>query len=395
MKRFFYLALLTLFLFLPFTINAETEQTITIHYFENEWCLVCADVKEFLNDNYSDDENIVIKYYDVISEKRYLFDQVNEFYEVNGTTPSIVIGSTILIDQDDIEKYLDELITYYQESDDYYDIVQMMEDGETVVKDYIIPVEDITDADKTFDIPIIGEVNLKEFSLFFSAIFLGLLDGFNPCAMWVLVFLITMLINLKDRRRMWILGLTFILTSGLVYFAIMMAWFKVVEILIFVRPFQYAIGLFALVFAFFSLKKYWRQHKIDTGCEVQDEDSKRRLMTRIKNIMHTNHILFAMVGIIGVALTVNVIELACSVSLPFTFTSMLAAQGMSNFQSVLYILLYVFFFVLDDIIIFSIAVISFRVTGLSAKYSKYTNLIGGILMVVLGFILIFFPSLLF
>jgi hypothetical protein len=68
---------------------------------------------------------------------------------------------------------------------------------------------------------------------------------------------------------------------------------------------------------------------------------------------------------------------------------------MSNFQSVLYILLYVFFFVLDDIIIFSIAVISFRVTGLSAKYSKYTNLIGGILMVVLGFILIFFPSLLF
>ena len=77
------------------------------------------------------------------------------------------------------------------------------------------------------NIPLLGDVNIKEVSLPLMSIVIGFVDGFNPCAMWVLLFLIGMLFNMKDKKKMWILGIVFLTTSALVYLAIMLAWLKV------------------------------------------------------------------------------------------------------------------------------------------------------------------------
>ena len=243
--------------------------------------------------------------------------------------------------------------------------------------------------------PIFGTINLTSFSLLLGAVFIGLIDGFNPCAMWVLVFLITMLINLKDRKRIWILGMTFILTSGVVYYVIMMAWFQLVNYIIWLRTFQVIIGILAVVFAYISIKHYWNQRQKDIGCEVTTSETKKRIMNKIKSVIGTNNIWIAVLGIITIAITVNFIELACSAGLPAVYTSMLAYQNIGQFQSAMYLLVYVFFFVLDDLLIFAIAIITFKVTGISNKYTKYSNLIGGLIMLFIGLSLVFFPQLLF
>jgi hypothetical protein len=102
----------------------------------------------------------------------------------------------------------------------------------------------------------------------------------------------------------------------------------------------------------------------------------------------------ALVGIISVAISVNIIELACSAGLPVVYSTMLAFHELSIFESALYILVYVIFFIFDDLLIFTIAAVSFRVTGISNKYAKYSNLIGGIIMIGLGILLLFFPEIL-
>jgi len=72
--------------------------------------------------------------------------------------------------------------------------------------------------------PLLGEVALRDLSLPVLTIALGGLDGFNPCAMWALVFLLGLLVGMQDRLRMWVLGAAFVVASAAVYFVFMAAW---------------------------------------------------------------------------------------------------------------------------------------------------------------------------
>ena len=102
--------------------------------------------------------------------------------------------------------------------------------------------------------------------------------------------------------------------------------------------------------------------------------------------------LAAILGIIALAISVNVIELACSAGLPLIFTQILAMNNVSMVARVIYILIYILFFMIDDIIVFIIAMATFKITGISTKYTKYSHLIGGIIMLIIGILMIFKPS---
>ena len=82
----------------------------------------------------------------------------------------------------------------------------------------------------------------------------------------------------------------------------------------------------------------------------------------------------------ALAISVNVIELACSAGLPLIFTQILAMNKVRRIAKLIYLLLYILFFMIDDIIVFAIAMFTFKVTGISTKYTKYSHLIGGIII---------------
>ena len=210
--------------------------------------------------------------------------------------------------------------------------------------------------------------------------------------MWVLLFLITMLINMKDKKKMWILGLTFLVTSALIYLLFMAAWLKVAISFTSTKIIRLLIALVALIGGSINLRSYINSKKKDDGCEVVDDKKRKKIITKIKTIVKEKNFILALIGIITLAISVNLVELACSAGLPLIFTQILALNNLSKIKYAIYMLLYILFFLIDDIVIFVIAMCTLNIKGISSKYGKYSHLIGGIIMILIGILMIFKPE---
>ena len=219
---------------------------------------------------------------------------------------------------------------------------------------------------------------------------MGILDGFNPCAMWTLVFLISLLLGMKDKKRMWILGTTFIIASAGVYFLFMAAWLNLILFLGFIIWIRIAIAALAFYGGIYHLKEFFTEK--DATCKVTGTESRQKVFARLKEIVHENSFLWAMGGIILLAGAVNLVELICSAGLPAIYTQVLALNNLAKWQYYLYIVGYIFFFMLDDLIVFFVAITTLQMTGLTTKYTRASKLIGGILMLIIGLLLMFKPE---
>ena len=203
-----------------------------------------------------------------------------------------------------------------------------------------------------------------------------------------------MLLNTKDRKKMWILGITFILTSGLVYLAFMLAWLNLatfINKIIFVRI---LIAAVAIIVGLFNINKYIQSRKKDDGCDVVDNKNRKKIMTRIMEITKEKSFILALLGIMVLAASVNLIEMMCSIGLPLIFTQILSMNSLNTGSYALYMFLYILFFVIDDIVVFVIAMLTLKVTGISTKYSKYAHLVAGIITILIGLLMLIKPSIL-
>ena len=242
------------------------------------------------------------------------------------------------------------------------------------------------------DTGLFGVVSLKDVSLPIFTIILGAVDGFNPCAMWILIFLITMMFSMHDRKRMWILGLTFIFTSGFVYLCFMVSWLSLASFLNSVTLIRFLIASFAVLFGMVNIYRYIKSLNSDVGCDVTDKKKRLKIMERIKKIVTEKSFLLSILGIVLLAFSVNLIELLCSLGIPVMFTNVLAMNDLSALEYVIYIGLYLLFFLIDDILIFVIAMKTLKIKGISNKYTKYSHLIGGIIMLLLGILMVIKPE---
>lgn len=243
---------------------------------------------------------------------------------------------------------------------------------------------------KIIDVPFLGKIDAMDFSLPALTVIIGILDGFNPCAMWVLVFLISLLLGMQNRKRMFILGTAFIVSSAAVYFMFMAAWLNLLIFLGFIIWVRVVIAVFAVGGGLYHLREYWKNK--DGACKVTGGEEKQKTFAKLKGLVQHNSFWLALGGIVLLAGMVNLVELICSAGFPAIYTQVLALNNLPTWQYYLYILGYVFFFMLDDLVVFFAAMITLRMTVLSGKYSRYSNLIGGILMVIIGFLLIFKPE---
>lgn len=240
----------------------------------------------------------------------------------------------------------------------------------------------------TIEVPFVGEVDLTNASLPFITFIIALMDGFNPCALWILIFLITALINMKDKRKLLILGSTFIVTSGVFYFLFLAAWFNFFKFVGYIPIINLIIGLVAMVTGIIHL---FNGLKKDQSCHVTNLKQRQSIMKRIERIAKENSLLLSIIGIILLAISVNFIELLCSAGLPAVYTKLLAEANLSLIHYYLYLIFYILIFLADNLIVFFIAVKTFHVTGLTNKFSKYFGIIGGIIMLGIGVYLIADP----
>jgi len=235
-------------------------------------------------------------------------------------------------------------------------------------------------------LPIIGEIVLSDYSLPALAIILGLVDGFNPCAMWVLVYLISVVATLRDRRRIWLIVGSFVLASGILYFLFMTAWLNAFLAIGYVKPVTVVIGLVALGGGAWQVREVIKT-KGAVVCEVTDEESRKKTMTKVQKIVSSPLTWGILLGIVALAFSVNAVEFVCSAAIPAVFTQVLALSNLSTFQYYGYILLYVFFFMLDDFVIFGTAAFALT-SSLGDRYAKYSRPVGATILIILGLLLL-------
>ncbi len=189
---------------------------------------------------------------------------------------------------------------------------------------------------------------------------------------------------------MWLLGGTFILTSALVYFLFLTAWLNFFLFIGFIYWIRLVVGLGALIMGGYYLKNYFT-NKADV-CQIEESEKKQKIIERLKNSVQKEKFIFALAGIVVLAAVVNLFELLCSIGLPAIYTNILSLSDLSTVKYYLYLLLYIFFFMLDDMVVFIIAMVTLKAVGMTKKYSRYSALIGGILILIIGVLLLFKPA---
>lgn len=244
----------------------------------------------------------------------------------------------------------------------------------------------------TVSIPFIGEVRTADVSLPVLTIALGALDGFNPCAMWVLVFLIGLLVGMQDHFRMWTLGTAFIAASALVYFLFMAAWLNFLLFIGAVVWVRAGVGLVALAGGFYYLREYFQNP--DAVCKVTAPQARRRVFDSLRKLASESRFWLALAGILALAFAVNLVELLCSAGIPAVYTQVLALSKIPTWQYYAYLGLYVLVFMLDDLFVFVVAMKTLQVTGATTRYVRFSHLAGGIVLLAIGALLLLRPDLL-
>ena len=383
---------------MPFFVFAKEDENITLYLFHGDGCPHCAEEMDYLETIEDKYPNLKIEKYEVWynDENAELLKKVEEVFSIQRIgVPTNVIGNTVISGfGSSTGSKIERAIEYYMEND-YEDVVSKIidgsYDGKIEIDDKFDDVEKATDKAMTIDAPLFGKVNLKKVSLVSAATIIGLIDGFNPCAMWILLFLISVLIGMKDRRRMWILGLTFLITSALVYMLIMLSWINIAVKITTIVYIRNIIAIIALIGGIVNLRSFIKNHD-DSGCDVVDEKKRKKIFKKIRKFTSEKNFFIALIGVIGLAISVNLVELACSAGLPIVFSELLILNGVSSTMKIIYTLVYIFFFLIDDLIVFFIAMFTMKITGISTKYNKYSHLIGGIIMLLIGILLIFKPE---
>lgn len=386
--------LLIVFLFVPVILFADTKKELNMYLFYGDGCPHCKALENYLGDYLKDKKNIKLYTYEVWNSEENL-NKLKDVMDIMGSknsgVPFLVIGNSYIVGYD--ETYtptrIKSTVNYYEQTK-FKDKVGI----------YLGIVEDKGEEDKEepekkdnkIIIPLIGEVEIRNVSILLCSVVIGLVDGFNPCAMWILLFLISMLLGMENKKRKWALGITFLVSSALVYFLFLISWLNLATFLNKIEYVRAAIAMIAITFGVFSIVNFLKAFNKDDGCEVVDSSNRKRIIKAIKKIVKEKSFILALLGIVLLAFSVNIIELLCSLGLPVMFSEILAVNEISNTMKIIYSLIYVFFFLIDDIVIFIIAMKTLEIKAISNKFGKYSHLIGGIIMIIIGFLMVYKPE---
>lgn len=385
----------------------QQDQKITVHLFASKTCPHCKKEKEFLQSYMVSDQDLEVMVYEIAQKEnvdllRLVADKLDT--QVAGV-PFTVVGDQYFVgylnDETDGKK-IENLVSLAKANQAGDVVSQLIVDQNLKPKvETLYPQEDKVEVQSPAEIdqidpaniklPLFGEVNLQQYSLLGITFLIAFLDGFNPCAMWTLMFLITLLLGMKDRRRMWILGVAFILASGIVYFLFMSAWLNLFMFLGFITWIRIAIGLLALGTGGYYL---WDFITNKSGeCKVDAGGQKKKIFNKLTMIAKKPQLWLALVGIVSLAFAVNLVELVCSAGLPAIYTQFLTMGDLPAWQYYGYLSFYILIFMLDDIVVFAIAMITLRGVVINSKYARLSHLIGGLIMLLIGWAMLFKPEL--
>ena len=374
----------------------EQDKPIYIYFFWGDGCPHCAEAEPFLEDLARRYPAVEIVSYEVwyTPQDRIVFQQISEAHGFDTQyVPTILTGNQIWVGfSAGIEQEIEAAVKLCARNGCSDPGAGIVAGHDAVPENWGNPDSGQSQNGKTILIPLIGEVDLSARSLWVSTALIGFVDGFNPCSLWVLSILIALTLRTGSRKKMFIIGITFITVTALVYVLFIAGLFTMLTYVRFLGWIQAAVSVLALFFAVINIKDYfWYKQGVSFTI---DDTQKPGIYKRMRRVMQAGDSLGALIpATVGLGLGVSLIEFSCTAGFPVLWTNLVAAQNVKPLTFALLLLLYMVIYQIDELGIFAVAVITLRVSKLEEKHGRILKLVGGTLMLTLAGVMLLNPSL--
>lgn len=386
-------------------LEARAAEKVKIEVLERADCVHCQAEKAFLHDTIAKRDDIEVRFLDISEGKNLeLFQQIADKAELSQSTPITIVGMSIIQGFDVADTTGATILSLVQKNAGAKEqgfeaylradkaTIAKAEQGAAACDDSSLCVVDKPAL--LVKVPFMGAVDAAKYSLIALSSVLGFLDGFNPCAMWVLITFLIVLMQIGSKRKMWAIAGLFILAEAIMYYLILNVWFKTWNFIGLDRIVTPVIGGLAIAGGLFFLYEWYKSLGTEMACQIIDAENRSKIVRKIKSFSEAPLTLISAFGIIGLAFSVNIIEFACSIGYPQAFTKIIQINDLGFWQTQWYMAVYIFFYMIDDLLVFALALWGFDKMHLTQGFSKWSALIGGICMLLLGYLLIFAPQIL-
>lgn len=359
---------------------------VTLHLFWGRGCPHCDQEKEFLAALIRKYPEVAVKEYEVWHNKENaaFFNRVMASAQVKSAgVPATIVGSRLFIGFSAPTAAAIEQAVLHCRAGDCVDAVTGLAQGGLKQQE----------ASKSLvDLPLIGTVDPAAMSLPIFTIIIAGLDSFNPCAFFVLLFLLSLLIHARSRTRMLLIGGIFVLFSGVIYFVFMAAWLNIFLIIGQLTVITVSAGIIALLVAGINIKDFFYFGK---GASLSiPEQAKPRLFERMRNLLKAPTLPAMISGAVVLAIMANAYELLCTAGFPMVYTRVLTLHKLSPAEYYLYLALYNFVYVIPLAVIVSIVTVTLGARKLTEWQGRKLKLMSGLMMLLLGGVILVEPALL-
>jgi glutaredoxin len=251
-------------------------------------------------------------------------------------------------------------------------------------------VDQRSEPSSSVETAIFGTLSASRLGLPLFTLAIGLLDGFNPCAMWVLLFLLSLLVHLHDRKRMALIAGTFVLVSGAVYYAFMAAWLNILLFVGMSTILRWILGGLAVFIGAVNIKDV-----LNSGGNFSlaiPATAKTGLYARMRSVMQARTLPLSLIGVAALAVVVNFVELLCTSGFPTIYVAVLTQHNLSPAAHYTYLGLYILGYIADDTLMVATAVIALSSNKLTEGTGRWLKLLSGAVMLTLGGIMILRPE---
>jgi cytochrome c biogenesis protein CcdA/glutaredoxin len=371
---------------------------VPIYFFWGDGCPHCATQKVFLEQLKLDHPNVIVYDFEVyfVEANRPLMTAMAAAFgrPVTGV-PMTFIGDEVWVGYSDaMGRQMRAAVERYQT----YDAPDPVDRVAPELRDQLAPPPPTPSppqdgGELLLDVPLVGSVDVGHRALWLSTLLIAFVDGFNPCSLWVLALLLAVVINTRSRRRVLLVGLTFLTVTAAVYGLFIAGLFSIFSYISFLGWIRVLVAGIALAFALINLKDYFFYKR---GISLTIDDAQKPGIYRgIRGIMNAKASLPATLAATGgMALGVTLVELPCTAGLPVLWTTLLADAGVATGAFVALLALYMVVYLLDELLVFGAVVVTMRVARFEERQGRVLKLVGGAVMLALALVMLFWPTLL-
>ena len=391
-KKISYLLFISLTIFSLPVLQAKTlddNKKVELYLFWGYGCPHCEKEKVFLEKLQKKYPQLIVNSYEVWRNRgnAFFFSQMAETYGATATAvPMTFIGNfePIVGYSDDkvTGKKIEEKVKYCIEHECANPLMLLKKPVKETVHE---------EENKIVTLPIFGKMDTSEMALPVLTLILAGLDSFNPCAFFVLFLLLSILVYARSRRRMFLIGGTFVFFSGFIYFLFMSAWLNLFLYAGELKIITKVAGLIALIIAVINIKDFFLFKK---GPSLSiSEKAKPKLFERMRNLLTATSLPSMMIGAIVLAIAANTYELLCTIGFPIVFTRVLTLKNLAPVQYYLYLIFYNVIYVIPLAVVVLIFAITLGSKKLTEWQGQILKLVSGMMMLGLGGVLLINPDL--